>query len=162
MYLSIIVVDNFIFYSSTVKILRTISSRLNNTYWNIGQTPTPCTGFNRTISEERHSNVSCNCTFNDGNVCHVVSMYVWFSLIVLPKSSIFVYIDAISIVEQIWKLSCFPYQLAYVHATVPNGTWVFERITDKMLSKEIVAVIFCKCLLDFTKLLIFLQKHLLY
>ncbi|CBI20144.3 unnamed protein product, partial [Vitis vinifera] len=62
-----------------VQTLRTISSKLNNKHWNIGQTS--CSeGFNVTITEDRSSNVTCNCTSNGGTVCHVVTMYAFLLL----------------------------------------------------------------------------------
>ncbi|XP_034678460.1 probable LRR receptor-like serine/threonine-protein kinase At1g53440 [Vitis riparia] len=56
-----------------VQTLRTISTKLNYKYWNIGQGS--CSGgFNRAIDDNSYSNVTCNCTFNEGTVCHVTNI----------------------------------------------------------------------------------------
>ncbi|KAL6311069.1 hypothetical protein AAG906_026905 [Vitis piasezkii] len=56
-----------------VQTLRTISTKLNYKYWNIGQGS--CSGgFNRAIDDNSYSNVTCNCTFNKGTVCHVTNI----------------------------------------------------------------------------------------
>ncbi|RVX03873.1 putative LRR receptor-like serine/threonine-protein kinase [Vitis vinifera] len=59
--------------SVSVQILKTISTKLNYKYWNIGQGS--CSGgFNRAIDDNSYSNVTCNCTFNKGTVCHVTNI----------------------------------------------------------------------------------------
>eukprot|EP00261_Vitis_vinifera_P031437 XP_019072680.1 PREDICTED: probable LRR receptor-like serine/threonine-protein kinase At1g53440 isoform X4 [Vitis vinifera] len=56
-----------------VQTLKTISTKLNYKYWNIGQGS--CSGgFNRAIDDNSYSNVTCNCTFNKGTVCHVTNI----------------------------------------------------------------------------------------
>uniref|UniRef100_M1CSF9 non-specific serine/threonine protein kinase n=1 Tax=Solanum tuberosum TaxID=4113 RepID=M1CSF9_SOLTU len=61
----------------TVKVLQTISSKLGNRYWNVNRAS--CTqerDFNMTDPnyDEVFSNVKCNCSFNNGSVCHVVTI----------------------------------------------------------------------------------------
>ncbi|XP_019072671.1 probable LRR receptor-like serine/threonine-protein kinase At1g53440 isoform X2 [Vitis vinifera] len=56
-----------------VQTLRTIFKKLNYKYWNISQAS--CNrDFNRTIDDNSYSNVTCNCTFNEGTVCHVTNI----------------------------------------------------------------------------------------
>ncbi|XP_006346646.2 probable LRR receptor-like serine/threonine-protein kinase At1g53440 [Solanum tuberosum] len=60
-----------------VKVLQTISSKLGNRYWNVNRAS--CTqerDFNMTDPnyDEVFSNVKCNCSFNNGSVCHVVTI----------------------------------------------------------------------------------------
>eukprot|EP00261_Vitis_vinifera_P031433 XP_019072676.1 PREDICTED: probable LRR receptor-like serine/threonine-protein kinase At1g53430 isoform X2 [Vitis vinifera] len=56
-----------------VQTLRTIFKKLNYKYWNISQAS--CSrDFNRTIDDNSYSNVTCNCTFNEGTVCHVTNI----------------------------------------------------------------------------------------
>ncbi|XP_034678461.1 probable LRR receptor-like serine/threonine-protein kinase At1g53440 [Vitis riparia] len=56
-----------------VQTLKTISTKLNYKYWNIGQSS--CSGgFNRAIDDNSYSNVTCNCTFNEETVCHVTKI----------------------------------------------------------------------------------------
>ncbi|CAI9757115.1 unnamed protein product [Fraxinus pennsylvanica] len=56
-----------------VRVLETISSRLQNKYWNATQRS--CrdgTGFNMTIwGNDVYSNVTCDCSFVNNTVCHV-------------------------------------------------------------------------------------------
>ncbi|KAG8386452.1 hypothetical protein BUALT_Bualt03G0150200 [Buddleja alternifolia] len=57
----------------TVQVLQTISTTLQNRYWNLS--PRACiepNGFNRTFWEGNvYSGVGCNCSFNNNTVCHV-------------------------------------------------------------------------------------------
>ncbi|KAL2496548.1 putative LRR receptor-like serine/threonine-protein kinase [Forsythia ovata] len=56
-----------------VQVLETISSRLQNKWWNV--TRTSCsegTGFNTTFVDTKiYSNVTCDCSFVSNTVCHV-------------------------------------------------------------------------------------------
>ncbi|XP_060668621.1 probable LRR receptor-like serine/threonine-protein kinase At1g53430 isoform X2 [Ziziphus jujuba] len=58
-----------------VKILQTISDKLQNPHWNISRNScSRSEGFNMTISEDTNtiiSNITCDCSFVDGTVCHV-------------------------------------------------------------------------------------------
>ncbi|PIN25482.1 Serine/threonine protein kinase [Handroanthus impetiginosus] len=61
-----------------VQVLRTISSKLNISYWN--PSPNACiSGFNKTVWEDEkekkiYSGVACNCSFDDNTVCHVTNI----------------------------------------------------------------------------------------
>ena len=62
-----------------VKILQTISDKVENLNWKVTQRS--CKGDrgfdNRKISRNEEQiirNVTCDCSFNDGTVCHVTSM----------------------------------------------------------------------------------------
>ncbi|XP_049397166.1 probable LRR receptor-like serine/threonine-protein kinase At1g53440 [Solanum stenotomum] len=63
--------------SGLVKVLETISSKLGNTRWSVSRAS--CmqeSDFNWTDPnyKEVFSNVKCNCSFNSGSVCHVVTI----------------------------------------------------------------------------------------
>lgn len=62
---------------ATVQTLQTISTKLQNTYWNISRTScSQSQGLNNTIlSDDILSNVTCDCSFNNSTICHVTSMY---------------------------------------------------------------------------------------
>lgn len=67
-----------------VKILQTISDKVKNLNWRVTQSS--CQGGrgfdNRKISRDEDQiirNVTCNCFFNNGTVCHVTSVYGFFS-----------------------------------------------------------------------------------
>ncbi|KAL9275576.1 putative LRR receptor-like serine/threonine-protein kinase [Drosera capensis] len=60
--------------SDEVAALKTISEKLNNTYWkNVSETSCSDNGitFNTSIAPGIFSNVTCDCSFNSGTVCHV-------------------------------------------------------------------------------------------
>ncbi|XP_059275010.1 probable LRR receptor-like serine/threonine-protein kinase At1g53430 [Lycium ferocissimum] len=57
-----------------VNVLKTISSKLQNKYWN-GISRASCRegkGFNKTVYDKIFSNVTCDCSFNSNSICHVV------------------------------------------------------------------------------------------
>ncbi|KAI5662341.1 hypothetical protein M9H77_21664 [Catharanthus roseus] len=55
-----------------VKVLQTISLKLQNEHWNVSQTSCNVPGnFNVTISEDIFSHVICNCSFVNNTTCHV-------------------------------------------------------------------------------------------
>ncbi|GAB2236161.1 hypothetical protein Droror1_Dr00027900 [Drosera rotundifolia] len=63
--------------SDEVAALKTISEKLNNTYWkNVSETSCSDNGetFNTTIASGIFSNVTCDCSFNSGTVCHVTNI----------------------------------------------------------------------------------------
>jgi hypothetical protein len=62
----------------TVQILQNISNKLNISNWaTINRTS--CGSAQWKINyNEIESNVTCNCTFENGYVCHVTNMYVFF------------------------------------------------------------------------------------
>ncbi|KAL3646231.1 hypothetical protein CASFOL_011411 [Castilleja foliolosa] len=59
-----------------VGVLRTISSRLNNNYWNISRRSCiEANGFNTSIIPGNiESVVACDCSFNNSTVCHVTNI----------------------------------------------------------------------------------------
>ncbi|KAL3646230.1 hypothetical protein CASFOL_011410 [Castilleja foliolosa] len=59
-----------------VRVLQTISSRLNNNYWNISRRSCiEANAFNTSIEPGRiESLVACDCSFNNNTVCHVTSI----------------------------------------------------------------------------------------
>ena len=69
----------FISYNALciVQALRDIAKKLENTKWNFSVKP--CSGQDPWI-EDSKNNVTCDCNFLNGTVCHVVSMYVFLSL----------------------------------------------------------------------------------
>ncbi|KAL3576558.1 hypothetical protein D5086_021841 [Populus alba] len=58
-----------------VQILKTISSKLQNSNWTIDRTSCGSAQWNLTIvgRDKIQSNVTCDCTFNSSTVCHVIS-----------------------------------------------------------------------------------------
>ncbi|KAL6506868.1 hypothetical protein OROHE_022305 [Orobanche hederae] len=60
----------------SVRVLQTISSRLQNGYWNLSRRScTEASGFNSTIEPGRiESIVACDCSFDNNTVCHVTSI----------------------------------------------------------------------------------------
>ncbi|KAL8140224.1 hypothetical protein V2J09_006245 [Rumex salicifolius] len=62
--------------NNEVKALQAISHKLNIIYWNVSQTA--CTdggkSFNKTISEDIVSNVTCNCSFKNNTICRVTQI----------------------------------------------------------------------------------------
>jgi hypothetical protein len=85
----------------TVQILQTISNKLNIRNWTtIDQTSCDSARWKQTsIDNKTQSIVTCNCTFENGSVCHVTNMYVCFlyrkysRIVILPlaKAMIFIY-----------------------------------------------------------------------
>ncbi|KAH7512740.1 hypothetical protein FEM48_Zijuj12G0122500 [Ziziphus jujuba var. spinosa] len=61
-----------------VKILQTISDKLQNPHWNISRNScSRSEGFNMTIWEDDIiSNVTCDCSFANGTVCHVKTIWL--------------------------------------------------------------------------------------
>ncbi|CAK9134162.1 unnamed protein product [Ilex paraguariensis] len=58
-----------------VQALETISSKLQNRYWSVRRSS--CSGggdLNVTFTDEFFSNVTCNCSFSGGTVCHVTNI----------------------------------------------------------------------------------------
>ncbi|KAI6687167.1 hypothetical protein NL676_023995 [Syzygium grande] len=58
-----------------VDTLKTITTKLQNEYWNVSKTS--CSGgigLNVTLASGMISNVTCNCSFNDSTVCHVTNI----------------------------------------------------------------------------------------
>ncbi|KAL2245500.1 UNVERIFIED_CONTAM: putative LRR receptor-like serine/threonine-protein kinase, partial [Sesamum indicum] len=57
-------------------VLQTISSKLQNKYWNVNQSSCiGANGFNLTFwSDEIYSGVNCDCSFNSSTVCHVTNI----------------------------------------------------------------------------------------
>jgi hypothetical protein len=84
----------------TVQILQNISNKLNIRNWaTINRTS--CDSAQWKINgNEIESNVTCNCTFENGSVCHVTRMYACFlyrkysRIVILPlaKAMRFIYI----------------------------------------------------------------------
>lgn len=69
-------VDAQLLPEEEVKVLETISSKLQNAYWNNIST-TSCRdgrGFNITKTDKSLSNVTCDCSFNSSLICHVVTI----------------------------------------------------------------------------------------
>ncbi|KAG5235390.1 LRR receptor serine/threonine-protein kinase [Salix suchowensis] len=58
-----------------VQILKTVSSKLHNNNWTIDRTSCGSAQWNRTLLgiDKIQSNVTCDCTFVSGTVCHVIS-----------------------------------------------------------------------------------------
>ncbi|KAL0306605.1 UNVERIFIED_CONTAM: hypothetical protein Sradi_6077800, partial [Sesamum radiatum] len=56
-------------------VLQTISSKLQNKYWNVNQSSCiGANGFNLTFwPDEIYSGVNCDCSFNNSTVCHVTN-----------------------------------------------------------------------------------------
>jgi len=84
----------------TVQTLQNISNKLNISNWAIiNRTSCDSAQWNQTIDSKTQSIVKCNCTFENGSVCHVTSMYVCFlyrkysRIVILPlaKAMIFIY-----------------------------------------------------------------------
>ncbi|KAJ6950013.1 hypothetical protein NC651_003860 [Populus alba x Populus x berolinensis] len=60
-----------------VQILQNISNKLNISNWApINQTSCNSTQWNHTIDSTTQSMVTCNCTFENGSVCHVSNIRV--------------------------------------------------------------------------------------
>uniref|UniRef100_A0A6M2FAU9 Leucine-rich repeat-containing N-terminal plant-type domain-containing protein n=1 Tax=Populus davidiana TaxID=266767 RepID=A0A6M2FAU9_9ROSI len=60
-----------------VQILQNISNKLNISNWApINQTSCNSTQWNHTIDNKTQSIVTCNCTFENGSVCHVTNISV--------------------------------------------------------------------------------------
>ncbi|KAF8006485.1 hypothetical protein BT93_K0703 [Corymbia citriodora subsp. variegata] len=58
-----------------VDTLNTIATKMQNKYWNVSETScSEGTGLNVTMASGIISNVTCNCSFNDGAVCHVTNI----------------------------------------------------------------------------------------
>ncbi|KAL3748957.1 hypothetical protein ACJRO7_010102 [Eucalyptus globulus] len=58
-----------------VDLLNTIAKKMQNIYWNVSETS--CKGgqgLNVSLALGIMSNVTCNCSFNDGTVCHVTNI----------------------------------------------------------------------------------------
>ncbi|KAJ6950008.1 hypothetical protein NC651_003855 [Populus alba x Populus x berolinensis] len=59
-----------------VQILQNISNKLNISNWaTIDRTSCDSAEWNQTIDSKTQSIVTCNCTFENGSVCHVTNMY---------------------------------------------------------------------------------------
>ncbi|CAN4096958.1 unnamed protein product [Withania somnifera] len=70
-------VDSQLLPEEEVNVLKTISSKLENKYWNVSRDS--CTlgrGFNMTdpTYDKVISNVTCDCSFSNRSVCHVVTI----------------------------------------------------------------------------------------
>ena len=85
----------------TVQTLQNISNKLNISNWaTINRTSCGSAQWNQINDNEIESNVTCDCTFENGSVCHVTRMYVCFlyrkysRIVILPlaKAMIFIYI----------------------------------------------------------------------
>ncbi|KAL5707373.1 hypothetical protein ACHQM5_018278 [Ranunculus cassubicifolius] len=60
---------------SEVQILQQISTKLGIKQWDVKpRSCSPGTGLNATIDVNTLSNVTCNCAFDNGTTCHVVTM----------------------------------------------------------------------------------------
>lgn len=60
-----------------VDVLQTISSKLQNTYWDNVNRSSCHGGFNFTEGVRNvFSSVVCDCSFDNSTVCHVTHMYV--------------------------------------------------------------------------------------
>ncbi|KAF5728245.1 LRR receptor-like serine/threonine-protein kinase [Tripterygium wilfordii] len=61
-----------------VETLKTISTKLHNEHWNINQSSCGTVQWNTTVDltsqTERQSIVKCDCSYNNGTVCHVTNM----------------------------------------------------------------------------------------
>ncbi|KAI3457607.1 hypothetical protein Pfo_014270 [Paulownia fortunei] len=59
-----------------VQVLQTISSKLQNNYWNLSRSSCiEASGFNMTIwAGKIYSSVACDCSFNSNTVCHVTNI----------------------------------------------------------------------------------------
>ncbi|KAF8035273.1 hypothetical protein BT93_C1331 [Corymbia citriodora subsp. variegata] len=58
-----------------VDTLNTIATKMQNKYWNVSETScSGGTGLNVTVTSGIISNVTCNCSFNNGTVCHVTNI----------------------------------------------------------------------------------------
>ncbi|XP_039163068.1 probable LRR receptor-like serine/threonine-protein kinase At1g53430 [Eucalyptus grandis] len=58
-----------------VDLLNTIAKKMQNVYWNVGETS--CKGgqgLNLSLALGIMSNVTCNCSFNNGTICHVTNI----------------------------------------------------------------------------------------
>nr|GLL22740.1 probable LRR receptor-like serine/threonine-protein kinase At1g53430 isoform X1 [Ipomoea trifida] len=70
---------NLLFYV-TVEVLKTISAKLGNKYWNVTQTScNDGVGLNQTFPDDgsgndKFSHVICDCSFNSSTVCHVTDI----------------------------------------------------------------------------------------
>jgi hypothetical protein len=73
----------FMLTDATVQILKTISSKLQNSNWTIDRTSCGSAQWNLTIvgGDKIQSQVTCDCTFNSSTVCHVISLYVLVSFV---------------------------------------------------------------------------------
>ncbi|KAG5254842.1 LRR receptor serine/threonine-protein kinase [Salix suchowensis] len=71
-------VSNVFGYPIKIQILENISDKLNISNWGtIDQTScAKAEWWNQTIDDKTHSIVQCNCTFENGSVCHVTSISV--------------------------------------------------------------------------------------
>ncbi|GMI79501.1 LysM RLK1-interacting kinase 1 [Hibiscus trionum] len=69
--------DGATLVSDEVEALRRIGSTLGKTDWNFGDVD-PCSGTmgwqDPPLSSYQANNVSCDCSFNNGNTCHVTHM----------------------------------------------------------------------------------------
>ncbi|GAV60690.1 Pkinase_Tyr domain-containing protein/Malectin domain-containing protein/LRR_8 domain-containing protein [Cephalotus follicularis] len=54
--------------------LRTIATKLHNGYWNISESSCTNGGFNRNFTTDFYSNVTCDCSLENGTVCHVTNI----------------------------------------------------------------------------------------
>ncbi|KAF8035270.1 hypothetical protein BT93_C1329 [Corymbia citriodora subsp. variegata] len=58
-----------------VDTLNTIATKMQNKHWNVSETScSGGTGLNVTMASGIISNVTCNCSFNNGKVCHVTNI----------------------------------------------------------------------------------------
>ncbi|KAF5730756.1 LRR receptor-like serine/threonine-protein kinase [Tripterygium wilfordii] len=59
-----------------VETLKTISAKLHNEHWNITRFSCGTVQWNTTLvfPNKIQSNVSCNCSFNNGSVCHITNI----------------------------------------------------------------------------------------
>uniref|UniRef100_A0A3Q7J5M8 Leucine-rich repeat-containing N-terminal plant-type domain-containing protein n=1 Tax=Solanum lycopersicum TaxID=4081 RepID=A0A3Q7J5M8_SOLLC len=70
-------VDAQLLPEDEVRVLQTISSKLQNRYWNVSRSScSQSSGFNMTdpTYDKIMSNITCDCTFNSSSVCHVVTI----------------------------------------------------------------------------------------
>ncbi|KAK4728031.1 hypothetical protein R3W88_032948 [Solanum pinnatisectum] len=70
-------VDAQLLPEDEVKVLETISSKLENRYWNASRSScSQSSGFNMTdpTYDKIISNVTCDCSFNNYSICHVVTI----------------------------------------------------------------------------------------
>lgn len=58
-----------------VETLKTISTKLHNTRWKISRNScNPGSGLNETVAKYIKRNVTCDCSFNNNTVCHVMTI----------------------------------------------------------------------------------------
>ncbi|KAL3353272.1 hypothetical protein AABB24_020989 [Solanum stoloniferum] len=70
-------VDAQLLPEDEVQVLETISSKLGNRYWNVNRSSCSLSsGFNWTdpTYDKIMSNITCDCSFNNSSVCHVVTI----------------------------------------------------------------------------------------